>query len=79
MDARTLIITGAGFLALLAPAAHAAESGAQPARHVQFVVLGDGAGAGTRDVVRRTKVKMHRKADLPPFGPHHFQLLRNSF
>ena len=77
VNARALIITVTSSLALVAPAAHAAGSGAQPARSLQAVVLGDGAAAEGPGR-QATTVKRNRVAVDSPFGPHHFQALRNS-
>jgi len=77
MNARIVIITVIGSLALAASPAYAGAGGARHARQLEFVVLPDGASAAAR--AGRAPTAIARPAKAPWQAPNHSQVARNSF
>ncbi len=77
MKARVLILTLISSIAVIAPAAHAARPGAQPARQLQNLVFGDGiyTAAPSR---QPSAVKTHRVRVGSPIGQPPYQARRNA-
>lgn len=77
MKARVLILTLTSSIAVIAPAAHAARPGAQPARQLQNLVFGDGIYTSTPGR-QPSAVKTHRVKVVSPIGRAPYQVRRNA-